>query len=194
MKGKKKMKKKDIEKFRAKSFNLVLYPEDESHVKALERIKSTYDYAYILHDMDTDDNGEIKKEHWHVVIRFTNARWNTALAKDLGITPNYIEESQSFKKSLLYLIHYYEPEKYQYSIDCVYGPLKKVLQSYIINEGKTEGEKVLEIFEEIDNIDDCVDFRLFVKHVAKMGYWDTLRRSSSLILRYLDCHNNDFRV
>ena len=98
------------------------------------------------------------------------------------------------KHSLLYLIHYYEPEKHQYALDCVHGPLKKVLQSYIVNEGKTEGEKVLEIFEEIDTTDNMIDFRLFAKHVAKMGYWDTLRRSSSLILRYLDLHNGDYHL
>lgn len=183
-----------MEKYRCKNFNLVLYPEDETHVKALDKIKASYDYGYILHDMDEDETGSIKKEHWHVVIRFKNAKWNTALAEELGITPNYLEESRSLKRSLLYLIHYYEPEKHQYLIDCVQGPLKKTLQSYITNEGKTEGEKVLEIFEEIDNMHDFIDFRLFVKHIAKMGYWDTLRRSSSIILRYLDLHNQEYRV
>lgn len=184
-----------MEKYRCKNFNLVLYEEDKTHAKALEKIKNSYDYAIICHNLDADEKtGELKKEHYHVVIRFKNAKWNTALAEELGITPNYIEESRSLKRSLLYLIHYYEPEKHQYLIDCVHGPLKKTLQSYITNEGKTEGEKVLEIFEEIDNMRDFIDFRLFVKHIAKMGYWDTLRRSSSIILRYLDLHNQEYRV
>ena len=183
-----------MEKFRAKNFNLVLYPEDKTHVRALERIKVNYDCAYILHDMDTDEKGELKKEHWHVVLRFKNARWNSALAEDLGITPNYIEESQSFKRSLFYLIHFYEPEKYQYSIDCVQGSLKKRLKEFINNEDKTESEKVLEIFEEIDNFDDFIEYKVFVKHIAKIGYWDVLRRSSSIILRYLDLHNQEYRV
>lgn len=188
-------KKKIKDKFRSKCFNFVLYPEDESHCKALELIKEKYEYAYILHDSDENEaTGEIKKEHWHIVLRFKNAKWNTALADELGITPNYIEETRTLKHSLLYLIHYYEPEKHQYTLDCVHGPLKKVLQGYIVNEGKTEGEKVLEIFEEIDTTDKMIDFRLFAKHVAKMGYWDTLRRSSSLILRYLDLHNGEYHL
>ena len=183
-----------MEKFRAKSFNLVLYPEDESHIKAIEKIENSYDYAYILHDMDTNEQGEIKKEHWHVVLTFKNAKWNTALAEELGITPNYIEESRSLKRSLLYLIHYYDDDKYQYKIDNVKGSLKKRLDGYIHGEGKTESEKVIEIFEEIDNIDGYIDYTIFVKHIAKIGYWDVLRRSSSLILRYLNLHNNDYNV
>lgn len=181
-----------MEKFRAKTFNLVLYPEDESHVKAIVKIQNSYDYAYILHDKDTNEKGEGKKSHWHVVLTFKNAKWNTALSEELGITPNYIEESRSIKRSLLYLIHYYDENKFQYDLDEVHGSLKKRLKGYIQGEGKTESEKVIEIFQEIDSIDDFIDFKIFVKHIAKIGYWDVLRRSSSLILRYLDSHNSDY--
>jgi len=184
-----------MEKYRCKNFNLVLYEEDETHAKALEKIKTSYDYAMICHNLDADEKtGELKKEHYHVVIRFKNAKWNTALAEELGIAPNYIEESRSLKRSLLYLIHHYEPEKHQYPIDCVQGPLKKRLKEFITNEDKSESEKVLEIFEEIDNFDDFIEYKVFVKHIAKIGYWDVLRRSSSIILRYLDLHNQEYRV
>ncbi len=182
-----------MEKFRAKSFNLVLYPEDETHVQALEKIKSSYDYAYILHDQDINEDGELKKQHYHVVLSFKNAKWNTALADELGITANYIEESRSLKRSLLYLIHYYDENKFQYPVDRVFGSLKRRLETYINGEGKTESEKVIEIFEEIDSIDNYIDYTIFVKHIAKIGYWDVLRRSSFLILRYLDDHNNQIR-
>ena len=183
-----------MEKYRCKSFNLVLYPEDETHVKALEKIKSSYDYAYILHDRDTNEKGEIKKEHWHIVLTFKNAKWNSALADELGITPNYIEESRSLKRSLLYLIHYYDEDKFQYNLDDVHGSLKKRLNGYIHGEGKTESEKVIEIFEIIDEFEGFIDYSIFVKHIAKIGYWDVLRRSSSLILRYLDLHNYNDNV
>lgn len=49
------------EKYRARVHMLLLYPDCESHVKAIEKIKQSYDYAMILHDKDCDENGEVKK-------------------------------------------------------------------------------------------------------------------------------------
>ena len=179
-----------MEKFRAKNFCLVLYSSDESHYNAIEKIKKSYDYAMILHDKDTDENGEVKKEHYHFVLRFKNAKWSSALAEELGIAENYIEECRSLKRSLFYLIHFYEDDKYHYPLSDVKGTLKKTLEQFIKNDDKSESEKILEIFEEIDNYDGYIYFSGFVKHIAKIGYWDTLRRSSSIIMRYLDEHNS----
>lgn len=183
-----------MEKFRGRNFNLVLYEEDATHKKAIDLIKKNYDYAIICHDRDTNEAGEVKKEHYHIVVRFNNPKWNTAFAEELGITPNYIEECRDLKRSLLYLIHYYDTDKYQYSLADVKGTLKNKLEGYLNCEGKSESEKVLEIFNEIDSIEEFIDYRIFIKHIAKIGYWDVLRRSSSLILRYIDCHNSEFRL
>lgn len=183
-----------MEKFRSKGFNLVLYPEDEKHAFALEKIKQSYDYACILHDMDIDENGVIKKLHYHIVITFKNAKWNTALAKELEITENYIQEARSVKRSLLYLIHYYDEDKYQYKLDQVTGPLKNRLEIYMSSDSKTESEKVLDMLDEIDTFESKIDYCLFIKHIAKIGYWDVLRRSSSLIMRYIDLHNQEYEL
>lgn len=96
----------------------------------------------ILHDRDVDNiTGEIKKPHYHFVVRFQNARWNTSLSEDLNITPNYIEESRSLKRSLLYLIHYYDEDKYQYSLEDVEGSLKGRLLEIIKNGEKQKMKK-----------------------------------------------------
>ena len=123
-----------MENFRSKNFNLVLYDEDKTHKKAIDYIIKNYDYAMILHDKDFNDDGEIKKPHYHIVIRFPNARWNTALANELEITENYIEECRSLKRSLLYLIHYYDENKYQYQLNDVEGSLKRRLEEIIKSE------------------------------------------------------------
>lgn len=77
----------DTQKFRDRKFCAVLYPEDETHVAAIEKLKSGgYNFATILHDKDVyedgEHKGETKKSHWHVVVRFKNAVWNTAIAKE----------------------------------------------------------------------------------------------------------------
>ncbi len=191
---------------RGKVFLLLLYPdEDVTHAKALEYIKANYDYASICQDKDTyledttindvfHKEGELKKAHYHVVVRFKNARWLTAIAKELDIAENYIRVSHNFVRSLLYLVHYYEPDKYQYNPNEVFGTLKQRFKEAYSSEGKSESEKVMDIFAEIDKCEFKVDFQVFVKHIASIGYWDVLRRSSSLILRYLDLHNSNYKV
>lgn len=178
-----------MEKFRARNFNLILYDEDKTHKNALDYIQKNLDYAMILHDKDVDDlTGEIKKPHYHVVIRFNNAKWNTSLAEDLNITSNYIEESRSLKRSLLYLIHYYDEEKYQYSLDDVNGSLKKKLSEYIKNDDKSEWEKVEEIFQYIDVQGFMLKSHL-MRYCTSIGYWDIMRRNYMPLIHYLEEHN-----
>lgn len=180
-----------MEKFRSRNFNLILYEEDETHKKAINYIKKNLDYAMICHDRDIDEKtGEIKKPHWHVVIHFNNAKWNTALSEDLSITENYIEECRNLNRSLAYLIHYYDEEKYQYSIDDVEGSLRKRLVEYIKNDDKTESEKVIEILKFIDEQDDELSVSDLIRYCSSIGYWDVLRRASSLFIQYLTEHNN----
>lgn len=197
--------KKEVLNERSKVFLLILYADDSSHMQVLDFVKANYDYAYIYHDKDTYEEdvetngivhkkGDLKKGHYHVVLRFKNQRYKKALAKELELAENYIEVCHDFKRALLYLIHYYDEDKYQYLPDDVVGTLKSKLIEYCKNDGKTESEKILEIFSEIDSYEAQIDFMVFVKHVAKMGYWDVLRRSSSIIMRYIDCHNLKYRV
>lgn len=180
-----------MEKFRARNFNLVLYEEDETHKKAMEYIEKNLDYAMIKHNLDVDDNGELKKEHYHIVIRFNNAKWNTSLSEELGITLNYIEESRSLKRSLLYLIHYYDEDKYQYSVDLVKGSLKKKLKEYINNDDKSEWEKIEEIFKFIDEQNLIITKSHLMRYCTSIGYWDVMRRNYHPIIDYLTEHNDN---
>lgn len=181
-----------MDKFRCKNFNLVLYPEDSTHYLALYKIqKEGYDYALIMHDRDIDDNGEVKKKHYHCVLRFKNAKWNTALAEELGIAENYIQQCRDLKRSLLYLIHFYDEDKAQYLVKEVQGSLKVLLEQAIKNDGKSESEKVIEIFDIIDKTEYYIYYSTFCRHIANLGYWDVLRRSSGLIMRYIEEHNSN---
>ena len=65
---------------RSLNWCLVLYPnEDPTHKKALDYIIQHFSYAYIIHDKDILDDGSLKKEHCHVVIKFNNYRWRNAV-------------------------------------------------------------------------------------------------------------------
>lgn len=82
-------------------------------VKNLTNIK---DYAVVIHDRDVLDNGEPKKKHFHAVLTFSNATTIWAVAKWLGVQPQYVEKIKNTVKSArLYLVHRNDTEKFQYS-------------------------------------------------------------------------------
>ena len=146
----------------------------------------------ITHDSDLDEEGNLKKAHTHLVIRFNNPVWNSALAKDLGIEINYIQKCRSLERSLLYLVHYNEPDKFQYDTRKVQGSLKQKLLNYIKNSGKDESEKVLDLLDYIDSYVGCLDEQEFVRYVATNGMYDVYRRSSVTFIRALQKHNEPY--
>lgn len=199
------------EKYRSKVHMVLLYPDDPSHVEALDKIKSCgYDYALVKHDRDiytTDDAkvrqakidagqalepiiaGTKKKEHYHIVIRTKNATWSTAICKALGIKENYLQDVRNFDNALMYLIHYNEEEKTQYNVEEVTGPLVKRLKELLAKGEKSEGEKVVELIEYIESCSYKISITDFAKYCAANGYWSEFRRSGSIFLKILEEHN-----
>ena len=179
-----------MEKFRDRKFALLLYPEDATHMQALEIIKKSYDYAAILHDKDLDEKGETKKSHYHVIITTgSNAKWSTAIIKELGIADNYIEKIKNLDRALEYLIHLNDDNKHQYPIDSVEGTLRNRLNASMSASDKTEGEKVNDIADYIENSEKKISTMDMIRYASQNGMWDVLRRGGMLFIRALDEHN-----
>lgn len=173
-----------------RNFFILLYPDNEEHVKVLDNIVTLYDsYAYILHDKDTyKDTDDIKKSHWHVVLKFKNQRYRTAVARELNLEERFIKGC-SLDKSLEYLIHFNDEDKYQYSIDEVKGSLLPYLKKRINSSGKEESERVLDLMEYIDSTTTAIRVSDFAKYCAINGYWDIYRRSALIFKDYIKEHN-----
>lgn len=187
------------EKYRSRLHMLLLYPENAEHLQAIEKLQKTYDYAMILHNRDTwtEDSeehkkGDLKKEHYHVIIRTQQATWSTAIAKDLGIADNYIEKVNRLDNALQYLIHYNDTDKAQYTVDEVTGNLKTKLVESINKVEKSEGEKVTELIEFIEEYDGTLKITDFAKYCAMNGYWAEFRRSGSIFCKIIDEHNQRY--
>lgn len=167
-----------------------MYPDCEEHVKALEVIKTLYSsYAYILHDKDIyEDSDEVKKNHWHVVVQFSNKRFRSTVAKEIGIEINYLVGC-SLDASLVYLIHFDNPEKYQYSPSEVYGTLLNRFNKLINSRGKDENDRVIDLIEYITTSTTAISTTEFATYCAKYGYWDVYRRSAVIFNNMLKEHN-----
>jgi len=178
---------KDKKPYRSRKMGLLLYPEDASHVEALERLKA-YPYALIKHDRDKGEDGVLLKAHWHVVLALKNAVWNTALAKELGISPQYIQQIRSEEAALEYLIHANEPDKYQYTISDVLGPLQKRLVDYLAKDDTPEANKVEDMLEAI-RLSPAITVMEFATFCAVSGYWDVFRRAGGIFIAIINERN-----
>lgn len=183
----------DPKKFRDRKFCAVLYPEDPTHAACIEKLKSGgYNFAAILHDKDVyedgDHKGELKKAHWHIVMRFKNAVWNTALAKELGIEPNYLEECRNVDASLCYLVHYGNDEKFQYDYENVFGPLRLRLATLLTDTD--EGTRALNIVDIIDNSPGMIGYTELIRKCVAAGLYSDLRRMGTFAVGLMREHND----
>lgn len=164
------------------SFMIILYPDCEAHVKCLDWIIENIEYyAYILHDNDYNEFGEIKKEHYHVVIKFDDNEKYTisSLSKMLNIEPQYISKTtKSYINGLRYLIHADDKSKYQYSIENVEGTLKDKLVDTL--KENVENEKMLKIIDIIDSL-NFIEIREFTQIICAHGLYSYYRRSFAII-------------
>lgn len=178
------------DKFRGRNIGLLLYPDDKSHMQALETIKTEYEHAYILHDKDCDDDGVLKKAHYHVIVNFKQARWNTALAKELDIKTNYMQQIKNNDAMMEYLIHLNDEDKHQYDVSEIKGTMKQKCIKVINNDGKDECVKVIELIEYIDSNKHYITYRSFAHWCASQGYWDIYMRSASIMNNIIKEHND----
>lgn len=179
------MKKRNIQTYN-RTFSLILYEEDEKQMKALEYIRQNYKYAAILHTEDIIDKTtqEKKKAHYHVVLYIgKNPRNRDSIAKELEIAPNYIEGCNK-KKMLLYLIHYENPEKYQYTTDIVEGPLKNELEEIIIQDIKSDNEKLNEVIDLIEN-ETIYDSFSLMKAAIKMDSVKLITKNQYILTKMI---------
>lgn len=194
---------------RSRSFMLILYPDDDSHIKCLDSIiNSEYKYAYILHDKDINEDGTLKKPHYHVVLYFDNARTISSVAKEFFISENYIDVSyKSYKYALLYLVHFSSDRsgnipdnqlintinsmKHRYDLNEVYGPLQKTLLK-LIKQTITEEDSVLAIVSAVERQEKHITYSSFAKMICSLGLWSVYRRSALVFHEILKEHNSKY--
>lgn len=109
---------------KSRTFLGVLYPDSESYdcAAVLGRLSEVFDeWAYVIHDMDTDENGVLKKAHIHWVGKLANATSIQAITdgKHLAVPENSVEYCKNWKYAVRYLVHKDSADKFQYSPDVV---------------------------------------------------------------------------
>ena len=176
---------------KSRNIMAILYPDDPDHVKAMDLIKKSYSCAYILHDKDTTENGELKKPHYHVAFKFSNPRSKNALAKKLNVPDNYFGYWDNGKLMFGYLVHFNDPDKYQYSINDVHGILRNKVADIIANRIISEYDALIMIRDYIAGQRNFVKSIDVFNYSIKQGIFKYYKRNY-MLFKDLIKDKNDF--
>lgn len=70
-----------------------------------------------LHEFDTNQTGELKKPHWHIILAFDGPKsYEQVLGILSPLNCPIPQRCHSLKGAVRYFVHLDNPEKYQYSI------------------------------------------------------------------------------
>lgn len=136
---------------RSRCWIFEIYPE--SCIKDWKKIIKTYQVAcYIspIHDKDTDENGDLKKPHYHIMLYFSSKKGfnqvNEIVNKVKGVGCFICYNKRMYAR---YLIHLDNPEKYQYNKNEV-EQINTSDYLEIIQDAKTKSEIISEIMDYCD--------------------------------------------
>lgn len=172
-------------------FFIELYPDSESYNcnDLLKVVESFPEYAYILHDMDVKiETGEMKKPHYHCVIRTNPSLLSTIQNKFKGLSSQFIEVSHEFKWCIRYLVHLDDSEKFQYPQENIHSNISDLLlylrvqpEWFFVNEMinlRADGKPWKEIFN----------------YSCRNGCYDVFRRNLGIIqLVSSDAFSQEFK-
>ena len=186
------------ENVRSRCFNMLLYPDCEAHMQALEEIRKSFTYVAIKHDRDewcADDAsvkegqhevGEKKKEHYHLIVKFKNAMWASSLVYQLGLTLQQFEKTGDFDRSARYLVHADNSDKAEYSVDELEGNLVPAVKKALADVD--ENLRVLQLLDIID-AEEHLTITQAVRLACNNGMYGELRRMGSLAMACIQEHN-----
>lgn len=190
---------KTPERIRSRVFVGLWYPEDPTHVNAMKLLNDMkFQYVAILHDKDVYDKddakdedgkraGDLKKEHWHLVIKFQNARSIFSLADELGIKSNYLQCCSNTTEAYRYLLHFGWEYKHQYNAEECFGPLAPAVHKVCI-----ETDENVRFGQIMSLLDECglVSAQKFYSLASEVGLLADCRRFGGVMLRFIDDHND----
>lgn len=170
---------------------MILYPENEQDMKTLEYITINFRYAYIVHNKDTTEDGERKKEHIHIIFEFENERSITSVAKELNVEEYDIEKIRSKKGAIRYLIHKDTPEKFQYEIDQIQTNMTNI-ESYF-KDRNTENEDMIKIITFLYGEKRKVMIFEVLSYALDNNLYSTFRRAGNQIIKIIEEHNDLYK-
>lgn len=204
-----KKREKDREKDKSYDFVFILYLDNPDLDLLLLEIKSyKYDALAILHDKDkyTKDKfdeetgdlihkeGDYKKPHYHVYMRFSNRRYISGLSKEIGVEEHLIQFcDKGFKNYAEYMLHWGKhggPGKYTYETDDFVGTLKGSAIQKLSNE--PSDLKFYKIVRFIRSYNGFINVGHVYDWCFENGYQGVYMRYTNQIKDFIYLHNDKY--
>lgn len=180
---------------------LIIEEFDEKNSKHIEsfqlrdtflNFKNLVSFSFILHDNDNTRN------HYHVVLRLSSPlNFRTILNKvknNLLISIDIISVRKciDYESSILYLVHFFESDKFQYAVNNVYTTDLKVTE--FLNDMLEFGESCIALNERISITDlliSCSKFQYWFDFVNSLQENEliTLNQYYKVVKSYFDSVN-----
>lgn len=188
----------DTTSLKSRTFMILLYPDNVEHkLTIMQLLSDDFPAVGILHDKDvysedTENHvaGELEKPHWHFVLRFSNARHLSSLAKSLSIEERFIQKSCSYVNAVEYLVHRNDPEKFQYSTKELKGSF--VVEALKILDNRPIEQKVSSILAYIDTCKGKITTRKLVQWCCDNNLYSVCKSAGWLIRDCVAEHNTEF--
>lgn len=168
-----------------RKFTAIIYPDATNYTvpcdMILENILPNSGYFpqwfYIKHDRDKNEDGTLKKVHYHIIVTKTNPATIKTVAKQLGIPQNYIQRVQNFKSMVAYLTHDEQQDKIQYSKDEIITNCSEIVnKAYSVDTDADMGREIIDYI--INNrITSITDLSVWA---ANSGYYSAYRRGFAI--------------
>ena len=171
----------------------IIYEDDENFDNQLFNLAQEKEACWIRHDQDVKEDGELKKPHYHFVIKLKNPCTLSALAKRLEVNENMLEYVKNVNSSLKYLIHYGDDNKFQYEPRDVSSNSDVFKNRFLdlVTKDIKESDKVLSIYEFINGVKKPINVNMLFKYVQKHNLWDAYRRNYAIIKDLTYQHNGE---
>ena len=136
---------------------------DEQYIKAFfnKYDNDVIEYAYILHENDVNEKGEVEQAHYHICMRKTN---KTNFKFDMlkhAFPVGKIEQGRTWEYMLQYLLHKNAPEKTPHSVDEIVTNIDGgTLDLYLKSTPSVKKRSALERnFDKLQ--DDILEYKIF---------------------------------
>ena len=99
-----------MSKLEIRNVEIISYDIEEVYLLIEKAKKYNIDYYYIYHNQDVNDDGTLKKPHYHVQLYSDNQKSIENWGRFYFVDSNRIQKINNKIKAIRYLIHYYHNE------------------------------------------------------------------------------------
>lgn len=184
----------------ATTFFCLSYEEWENPFQAKEwSEKSGKEWLMIKHEGELLENGEVKKSHYHTLVRTGNDMTISAFCKNTGLDSRWVRERNNWQETARYMVHESDSAKEEgkivFPLESLQGNLVEKAKKYILKKRnkkpKCDDDKgIIQILDYIETF-DYLTTQALVRWCCQEGLYSVYRRAGRIISDCLVEHNRN---